>query len=118
MDMKPPSQVNAVAYRPAKKNPNKPSVPTSAIRQAYKHSKKKKVDEEDWKKYGHLPRLSTAIKYVSNSKIWKTQSSITDFHMDSGGYTARKFNLQNASGIISLEDAQRSGFVVVKSESL
>jgi hypothetical protein len=38
--------------------------------------------------------------------------------MDSGGYTARKFNLQNASGIISLEDAQRLGFVVVKSESL
>jgi hypothetical protein len=118
MDAKPPSQVNAVTCRPAKKIPSKSSVPNSAIRQAYKHSKKQKNDEEDWKKYGHLPRLSTVKKYVSSSKVWKTQSSIADFHMDSGGYTARKFNLQNASGIISLEDAQRLGFVVVKSESL
>jgi hypothetical protein len=118
MDMKPPSQVNAVTYRPAKKNLNKPSAPTLAIRQAYKHSKKKKVDEEEWKKYGHLPRLSTSIKYVSNSKVWKTQLSITGFRMDSGGYTARKFNLQNKSEILSLEDAQRFGFVVVKSENL
>jgi hypothetical protein len=118
MDMKPSSQVNAVTHRPAKKNPYKPSAPTSAVRQAYKHSKKKKVDEEDWKKYGHLPKLSTAIKYVSNSKVWKTQPSIADFRMDSGGYTARKFNSQNTSEFLSLEDAQRTGFVVVKSESL
>ena len=116
--MKPPLQVNGVIYQPAKKKPNKSSVSTPAIRQAYKHSKKKKDEEEDWKKNGHLPKLSTAIKYVSNSKVWKTQSSITDFHLDSGGYTAKKFNSQNISEFQSLEDAQRFGFILVKSESL
>jgi hypothetical protein len=72
-------------------------------------------------KYGHLSRLSTAKKYINNSKVWKTLLSIADFHMDKGGYTARavnRHNWRNVSEFLSLEDAVRFGFVIVKSESL
>ena len=89
-----------------------------AIREAYKHWRKLKTEEEEWEKYGHLPKLSTAIKKVSNSKIWKTSISIADFRTDDGGYTARSNKFENKPEIQSLEDGKRLGFVIVKSENL
>ena len=89
-----------------------------AIREVYRHSKIKRAEEEEWKIYGHLPRLSIAQKKISESKIWKTSALIANFHMDRGGYTSRANNFENFPEIQSLEDGKRLGFTVVNSENL
>jgi hypothetical protein len=76
-----------------------------------------RADEEEWEEHGHLSRLLTAKKKISNSKIWKTLPLITDFHMDDGGYTSRVTKFDGIPNIKSLEDGMRKGFVVVKSEN-
>jgi hypothetical protein len=93
-------------------------MPPLTIREEYKHSRKLKKEEEEWEKYGHLPKLSNSIKKVSNSKIWKTSLSIADFRTNDGGYTTRANKFENRPQIQSLEDGKRLGFVIIKTENL
>ena len=112
------SQQSDSEEQPIEKKAIKSTLPILTIREAYRSSKKKKNEEEEWKNHGHLPRLSTAKKYVSNSKIWKTELSIADFHTNDGGYTSRPNNFKNMPEIRSLEEAKNVGFVIIKSENL
>jgi hypothetical protein len=73
-----------------------------AIWEVYKNilfKKKKKTEEEEWEKHGHLPRLSTANEKVSDYKIWKMSSSFTDLCTNDGGYTARASNFKKVPKI-------------------
>ena len=88
-----------------------------SVREEYRRSKKKISEEKEWQKFGHLPRALTVKKKLSNTKVWKTSVSITDFGMDAGGYTSRANNFDRMSEILSLEEAIQAGFVVVKSQN-
>jgi hypothetical protein len=89
-----------------------------AIQEAFKHSRKRKTEEEEWEKYGHLPKSSIVIKKVSDSKMWKTLLLIADFRTDDGGYTARANKFKNTPEIRTLEYGKCLGFAIVKSENL
>lgn len=107
-----------VKERSPEKKSKKDFLPNLAIREVFKHSRKRKTEEEEWEKYGHLPKLSNSIKKVSNSKIWKTSLSIADFRTNDGGYTTRANKFENRPQIQSLEDGKRLGFVIIKTENL
>jgi hypothetical protein len=103
--------------RQSKNTSKKFDTANQSVREAYRRSKKKRAEKEEWDKYGHLPRLSTIEKSISDAKIWKTLPLITDFCMDDGGYTSRSRNFDNVPEIQSLEEAMCKGFVVIKSEN-
>jgi len=107
-----------VKERSPEKKSKKDFLPNLAIREVFKHSRKRKTEEEEWEKYGHLPKLSIVIKKVSDSKIWTTLLSIADFHTDDGGYTARANKFESTPEIQTLEYGKRLGFAIVKSENL
>jgi hypothetical protein len=87
-------------------------------RKIYRRLKKKEREEKNWDKTGHLLRTSTAKKYASNSKVWKTSLSITNIPIKEGGYVSKTSNFDNLPEIELLEDAISKGFVLVKSENL
>jgi hypothetical protein len=84
----------------------------------YKHWKKKKQGEKDWKEHGHLPRPTVKKNYVGNSKEWKTSLIETSLRLNLGGYTAKLTDFSSMPEIRTLEDAIDLGFVLVKSDKL
>jgi hypothetical protein len=84
----------------------------------YKHWKKRKQGEKDWKEHGHLPRPTVKKNYVGNSKEWKTSLIETSLRLNLGGYTAKLTDFSSMPEIRTLEDAIDLGFVLVKSDKL
>ena len=54
-------------------------MPPLTIREEYKHSKKLKKEEEEWEKYGHLPKLSNSIKKSQTLKYGKHHYRLRTF---------------------------------------
>lgn len=104
-----------MAKRPLKRKSDDSDAPPLTGREIHRRLKKTKRKEEGWKKHGHHPRIATTKKYVSNSKVWKTSSLITNTRINDGGYTSRAINNQHISEIQSVESAIAMGFVLIQS---
>lgn len=103
---------------PCLKKGGDPTKPSSNGEFNYKHRKKIRQAEKDWKEHGHLPRPTVKKNYIGNSKEWKTSLVVTSLRLNLGGYTAKLADFSNMPEIRTLEDALELGFVLVKSDKL
>jgi hypothetical protein len=103
---------------PLLKRGGNPTKSSSTSEFNYKHWKKRRHGEKDWKEHGHLPRPAVKKIYVGNSKEWKTSLIETSLRLNLGGYTAKLTDFSSMPEIQTLEDAIDLGFVLVKSDKL